>query len=69
MKKYTVLRDGEPVLDRGSRIILANTASAAIDIAKAIYADELAKQENHTEMYDYYYHESESAEYTAEEQK
>jgi hypothetical protein len=69
MKKYTVLRDGEPVLDRRSKIILANTASAAINIAKAIYADELAKKDNHTEMYDYYYHESENAEYTAEEQK
>ena len=68
MKKYTVLRDGEPVLERGSKIILANTDFAAIDIAKAIYADELAKKDNHAEMYDYYDHESENAEYTAEEQ-
>lgn len=69
MKKYIVLRDGEPVLDRGSKIILADTALAAIDIAKAIYANELAKKDNHAEMYDYYYHASENAEYTAEEQK
>lgn len=69
MKKYTVLRDGKPVLDRGSKIILADTVSAAIDTAKSIYADDLAAKDNHAEAYDYYYRKSESAVYTAVKQE
>ena len=66
MSKYKVLRNGDAVLDRGSHIIHADSRSAAIEAAKTLYADALAREDRYTQLYDYYYHAAANADYTAE---
>ena len=67
LNKYTVTRNGEIVRDRGSYIILAVSATAAIEQAIYLYADKIASNDAYRQMYQYYCELAEDATYSAKQ--